>query len=289
MIKKLCVLLTLILFCGAKTGVTADNTLTWLEADAPPFYIFDGPYKGQGYQTLATDQLEKELSHYEHKHAEANMSRHYELFRSKAQVCALALYKKPEREEIAHFSIPSFITLPGVLVVSREKYEEFGGVNTVSLKKLLQEGEMVFGFNKKRSFGPAVDNLFAEYGTKDNLFEYEGQELSLNFFEMLERGRVDAFLGLPEEIVYQAERLGLKDNIMTLSIDENMQNKDGWVTYAACSKSEWGKKAIEDINKALIKLRPTEEYRAAYERWLDESSMEVYRKAYADVFAHAVE
>lgn len=289
MINKLFVLFNLLLLLGTTSSMATDNTLTWLEADAPPFYIFDGPYKGQGYQTLATNLLMHELSGYEHKQIKANMSRHYELFRNKAQVCALALYKKPEREEIAYFSIPSFISLPSVLVVSRDKYGKFGGVNTVSLKDLLLQGNVIFGFNKKRSFGPTVDNLFAKYGTRENLFEYEGQELSRNFFEMLERGRVDAFLGLPEEIVYQAERLGLKDKIMTLSIEENMQNRDGWVTYAACSKSEWGRKAINDINKVLMELRPTDEYRAAYERWLDQSSIDVYRKVYADVFVHATE
>ena len=277
------------LLMAAGSGIASENTLTWLEADAPPFYIFDGPYKGEGYQTLATHLLKKELPQYRHKHAEANLSRHYELFRNKAQVCALALYKKPEREEIAYFSMPSFLTLPAVLVVSREKFEQLGGVNTVSMRQLLREKKMVFGFNKKRSFGLAVDDLFKDYGTKDNLFEYEGQELSLNFFEMLERGRVDAFVGLPEEIVYQAERLGLKDKIRTLSIEENMHHKVGWITYAACSKSDWGKKAIADINKALGKLRPTEEYRAAYERWLDDSSKEVYRAAYGEVFVHAGE
>lgn len=260
----------------------ADNTLMWLEADAPPFYIFNGPLKGQGYQSVVTEILAKELPQYNHKHSLANMSRHYELFKSGAQACALALYKKPEREEIAYFSIPSFATLPGVLVISKKSYKAFGGKGEVSLGELLKKNKLIFGLNKKRSFGSTVDELFATYGTAQNIFEYEGEELSRNFFEMLGRGRVDAFVGLPEEIIYQAERLGLQDTIMTIAIEENMQDAIGAVSYVACSKSPWGKQAIEDINQVLVKLRPTKEYRGAYERWIGKESVERYRQLYQE-------
>lgn len=275
-----------LLLCMIFTSIPmafADDTLMWLEADAPPFYIFDGPLKGQGYQAVVTDLIAKELPQYEHKHSLANMSRHYELFKSGAQACALALYKKPEREEIAYFSIPSFATLPGVLVISKKSYQAFGGKDVVNLEKLLKENKLIFGLNKRRSFGSSVDELFATYGTAQNIFEYEGDELSRNFFEMLGRGRVDAFVGLPEEIVYQAERLGLQDTIMTVGIEENLNDAiGGAVCYVACSKSPWGKQAISDINRVLVKLRPTDAYRGAYERWIGKESVEQYRQLYKE-------
>ena len=90
--------------------------------------------------------------------------------------------------------------------------------------------------------------------------------------------------GLPEEAMYLAETIGIKDKIMTLNIAENQINHDASLTYVACSKNEWGKKAIENINKALLKVRPTESYRTAYERWLDPSSIEGFRKLYNEVF-----
>jgi hypothetical protein len=51
-----------------------------------------------------------------------------------------------------------------------------------------------------------------------------------------------------------------------------------------CTKNEWGKKAIDNINRILLEQRGTERYRAAYERWLDSSSIEGYRKLYKEVF-----
>jgi len=78
--------------------------------------------------------------------------------------------------------------------------------------------------------------------------------------------------------------MGFKDQIMILNIAENQNDHDASLTYVACSKTEWGKKTIDTINSVLLEQRPTEQYRAAYERWLDPSSLENYRQLYKDVF-----
>lgn len=113
---------------------------------------------------------------------------------------------------------------------------------------------------------------------------FEGAELSLNLFKMLIAGRIDALPGLPEEAMYLAETLGFKDQIMTLNITENQNDHSASLTYVACSKTPWGQKTIDAINTVLLKERPTQEYRAAYERWLDPSSIDNYRVLYDDVF-----
>lgn len=41
---------------------------------------------------------------------------------------------------------------------------------------------------------------------------------------------------------------------------------------------------IEKINKVLLEQRPTDRYRAAYERWLDADSLARYRSVYQEVF-----
>lgn len=71
---------------------------------------------------------------------------------------------------------------------------------------------------------------------------------------------------------------------MTLTIAENQKGYDGWLSYVACSKNEWGKEVIEKINRILLEQRPTDAYRGSYERWLDDSSLEPYRQLYKKVF-----
>lgn len=273
----------------APNGADAKEPLAWMEAVAPPFFIHEGAYKGQGYEDLITDILVESLPQYDHRHMQANISRHYQQWKQGENACSVGMFKTPERLEFTYFSIPSVFTLPTVLIIHKDRFAAFGGNKSVSLTKLLQDGKLVIGRSNNRSYGIEFDTALNTYGNKKNIFSYEGPELSLNLFKMLQAGRIDALPGLPEEAMYLAETMGIRDQIMTLSVEENQANKENWLSYVACSKTEWGKQAIESINKALLAQRPTEKYRAAYERWLDPSSIEGYRKLYQEVFLQITE
>ncbi len=262
----------------------AKESITWMEATAPPFFIHEGQYKGQGYEDLVTDILIKNLPQYTHTRTIANITRHYKEFELGHNVCNVGLYRTPEREKFMYFSLPSFFTYPTVLIIDKSKWPAFGNAKMVKLSDILKSNTLIIGRGENRSYGKFVDEILDKHGTNKNLFAFEGQELSLNFFNMLKLDRLDGLIGLPEEAMYQAERLGIRDQIMTIDIEENQGNPESWFSYVACSKTDWGKKVIEDINRVLIGQRPSDRYRAAYERWLDESSHEGYRKLYKDVF-----
>lgn len=289
--KKHALLLLIILLNCFAIGqpLRAQDTITWLEATFPPFIIHEGNYANQGYGDAVTDIITKRLGNYTHKRLKANISRHYRMFQNGENVCTVGLYKTPDRENFVYFSLPSFFTLPNVIVIKKAKYHKFGGKDMVSLVETLKKNNKVIGRSKNRSYGPNLDALLDAYGTDANVFEYEGDELSLNFFEMLKRDRVDGIIGLPEEVIYQAEKLGIRDQIITLGIIENQENLDAWLSYVACSKTPWGKKVIADINQVLMQERSKETYRSAYEHWLDESSIRTYRRAYDRFFVQVVE
>lgn len=255
-----------------------------MEAVAPPFYIHEGELQGQGYQDLITELIKKQLPGYEHQHMKANISRHYQQWKEGKQACGLAMFKTPERQEFAYFSIPSVFTLPTVLIVRKDRLDAFGCTESVSLTELLKSNEFVVGRSNNRSYGLEFDNTLNTHGNNKNIFAYEGPELSRNLFRMLLAGRIDALAGLPEEAMYLAEKMEVRDKITTIGIKENQVNHDASLTYVACSKTEWGKKTIKDINEVLLKLRPTEEYRAAYERWLAPDAINGYRKLYKEIF-----
>lgn len=277
-------LFTLVIVIIGSANIQAKDSITWMEAVAPPFFIHEGDLMGQGYEDLITELLAENLPMYDHNHMIANISRHYQQWQQGEKSCALAMFKTPEREEFAYFSIPSVFTLPTVLIIRKDNFDSFGGNNTVNLGQLLEEQKITIGRSDNRSYGVLVDDSLNHYGNENNIFSFEGSELSLNLFKMLIAGRIDALIGLPEEAMYLAETLGFKDQIMTIKIDENQNNYDASLTYVACSKTDWGKKTIDTINSVLLEQRPTERYRAAYERWLDPSSIENYRQLYNDVF-----
>ncbi len=260
------------------------DSISWMESTTPPFFIHEGGFKGQGYVETINNILIENLPEYDHTKTLANLSRHYQQWKQGEKFCAPSMYKTKEREQFVYFSVPSTFSLPIVLIINKENFLAFGGSKTVSLTSILQSNKFVIGRINNRSFGAEFDDTIDNYGTDKNVFVYEGDDLLGGLFKMLMAGRIDALPGSPEEAIYLAETLGIRDQIMTLNIEENQGDPEAYLGYVTCSKNEWGKTAINNINQVLLEQRGTERYRAAYERWLDPSSFEGYRKFYKEVF-----
>ncbi len=268
---------------------SAKDTIIWMEADAPPFFIHKGEFKGQGYEDIITDILVERLDQYNHKRVQASLTRYYQQWKQGEMACATGMYKTEERQKIAYFSIPNTFTLPPVLIIRKDKFEDFGGTKKIKLEEILKTHKLLIGRVDKRSYGKKFDAVLNSFGNKNNIQSFKGNELSRNPFKMLLAGRIDGLPGFPEEAMYLAETMGVADQIMTLTVEENPKDHAASLSAVACSKTEWGKKIIDEINLILLAERPTSRYRGAYERWLDESSIEGFRMLYKDVFLKIVE
>ena len=273
-----------LLILNVPVPAKAKEAVTWMEAAMPPFFIQSGGQQDQGYGDIITDIIQQGLVDYEHDTITTNITRHFYKFKQGEKVCSVGLYRTPEREEFMYFSMPSFLTLPPVLIIKKDGLSRFGNRTSVQLAEILGDKKLMVGMSKDRSYGTTTDDILRKHKGSGNILESTGQELSLNLFKMLLKGRLDGIVGLPEEALYQAEQLGIRDQLMTLTIEENQNGYEGWMSSVGCSKNAWGKAIIDKINEILRKQRPTERYRTAYERWLDTNSIEHYRRVYKDVF-----
>lgn len=267
---------------------SAKNSITWLEVNMPPYLIQEGPGKSEGYGNIVSSILQEHLPEYEHHTVVTNVIRHFDRFRKGEQVCSIGLYKTPEREAFMYFSIPSMLTMPAVLITTKEKQAEFRANESIKLEDVLKNTRFILGLSKDRSYGTTIDLILDKYQNRKNLVLYSGQELTANYFKMLMLNRLDGLVGLPDEAMYHAEKLGLRDRLATLIIEENQQDYSGWFCAVGCAKNAWGQGVIDRINQVLIEQRPTARYRAAYERWLDPAHLERYRTVYKEVFLQTV-
>lgn len=272
------------LSCTVPTSALAKDSITWMKASLAPFYLLEGDLKNQGYGDMAVQLMQENLPDYQHGIIEANIPRHIYKFKKGEKVCTAGLFRTPEREAFIEFSTPSFFTLPAVIITTRDKLANFGNAKRLRLNDVLDRDDLVIGHSKDRSYGVYLDEVLKKHTGKDNIFIFPGIELSHNLFKMMMLGRLDGLIGLPDEAMYQAELLGIRDKIVTITIEENQQGFASWLSAVGCTKNEWGKKVIGDINRALEKLRGEKQYRATYERWLDESSLHNYRLLYDEVF-----
>ena len=264
--------------------VMARDSVIWMEAEMPPYFIQSGPLQEQGYGDIISDILQERLTGYDHEEMVTNVTRHFYKFKQGEKVCSVGLYRTPEREEFIHFSIPSFLTLPAVIIINKDQWQKFGNRDSVRLEEILNNKELAIGLAKDRSYGQAVDQILGQHAGSKDIVEIAGQELSLNLFKMLMLNRVNGLIGLPEEALFHAEQMGIRDRVLTLTIEENQQGYDAWMCSVGCSNNEWGRTIIAEINRILLTERPTSRYRTAYERWLDSNSIGAYRKVYDAIF-----
>ena len=273
-----------VLLSSHAAGASARDTITWLETNMPPYSFIAGPLQRQGYGNVIADLIAAGLPEYDHRYLNTNVVRHFNRLQKGEKVCIIGLYKTPEREAFIEFSIPSMLTMPAVLAVRRDRLAEFNADPAVELAKLLQDKQISLGFSQDRSYGKILDLILRDPAWQEQLKSHSGQALPPHFLKMLMRNRLAGILGLPDEIRYLADTMGLKDEIALLPLMETGEDYSTWLCYTGCAKTEWGRAVIAKVNKVLLDLRPTEPYRAAYERWLDSHCRAMYRKVYDETF-----
>lgn len=261
----------------------AKDEITWLEVNMPPYLIQEGPHQGQGYGNVIGAILEQHLPEYDHHRLVANVIRHFDMFKRGDKVCSIGLYRTPEREAFLHFSIPSMMTMPAVLVVRKDHLHLYAGAQ-VSLAELLRNREFRLGLSSDRSYGTGLDVVLKQQQQVNSWVLFAGQELGENYLKMLLLDRLDGVLALPDEAMYHAGSMGIRERIALVPLSENQQNPAGWMCTVACSKNQWGREVIDRINEVLVRVRPTDPYRQAYERWLDANALDRYRNVYDTLF-----
>ena len=285
---RVILLAVLAIVFGTAFPAPAKDSITWMQVNMPPFFIHEGLERHRGYGDVVSAILQANLPNYDHHVMVTNVIRHFERFKQGEKVCSIGLYRTPEREQFIAFSIPSFLTLPAALVTTKDKAAAHGWTGSVRLDDVLHHPEFVLGLSADRSYGLRIDTLLKQHHDRFNLITYSGQELAANYFKMLLLDRLDGLLALPDEAMYQAKRLGIGDRLTVLSIEENQEGYEGWMCAVGCPNNEWGRGVIEQVNRILVEQRPTEQYKMAYERWLDPGSADRYRTLYRDVFLTTV-
>jgi len=281
----------LVLAAAVASPVSAGTTppgkrITWVTVDAPPLFILAGPNRGQGYGDRILDLLESEMGEYRHERVVANVGRHIYNLRAGQQVCSVGMFRSPERETIAWFSLPAFFTPPPALIVLKDLQGTLGGPGPVSLERLLADPAIRIGVAADRSYGPALDAVLEKYRGRRNLVVFSRQRLFSDLFAMVKAGRLDGVLGMPMEAWYHAARSGVADQVACQPLKEARQDRGEWFGYVACSRTEWGRQVIARIDAVLEKERKTTRYRSFFERWLKKGLLKSYRDRYDALFLH---
>jgi len=252
------------------------DEITWMVTNWPPYrYKENAVHKGYG--TEWDRLIQKELPEYKHKILIANYARIDKSFREKQNICAMGLYKNETREKHSYFTLPSEFYFPILIFMRKKTHQELGSPAILAFKSIVEDQERKLGIGNGRAYNSLIRQILDEHKGQKNIRTYSHSNIGMSLMRMLVKNRIDYHLEFLIEGKYLAEKIGARDKVVAVMI-ENLESP--LYAWTACSKSEWGLKARNAINRALLKVRPTEAYRSVFEKWLDPHLLPVYRKAY---------
>ena len=286
--KKKHILLWLIIvpfLLGPRYGC-AEDQISWIYLGFPPVHIEDGPLKGQGYGDFVLNLLIDNLDGYDHHRLKCNVARALAMLQNQEHVGHPAFLKRSDRDRYVETSIPAYVLIPnGVLALKGRLGSLTPYINRQGrflLDKAIEQSDLTVGISAERAYGQAIDETLARYKDHENIVvRFDGGLLLEKLVLMMNSGRIDYVIGYPMEGQYYAKLIGGHLDIVSIPV-EGMP--DYLLGYIGFPKNEWGRSVMSKVNAVLMKNRSTPAYRAAYEFWLDENSINRYRKYAEEVF-----
>jgi len=272
--KILLVLLVLLFAVSAKAD--DKKTITWVYLEYPPLYI-ENPDKDNdpsGIGRKAIDLIAKNMPDYDHIIQGIPFARILIKFKAGENIAFFGLCRNPEREKFIQYSIPCRLDTPNFLFIRRNELAKYGGGKPVSLKELFSKPDFNIVIKKGVSYGTTFDSIFAEH--KDRTYEVtslqHGQE-----YQMIALKRTDATIGAADGVFALKKLPELNEKLAILPIVEDM---DWAVCYVGLPKTIWGNEVRQQVNNALRKLIPTDEFYDIYKALVKQGMRDELRQRY---------
>ena len=131
-------------------------------------------------------------------------------------------------------------------------------------------------FIRDRSYSPTIDSMLSEYGTHENI-TVKPLNVSKLYRKLLIK-RIDYMVTEPNIAEYLRKIFDNEGITVVIPIKE-IENEYSF-RHVICSRNEWGRKVISDIDEILRKERSSPKYREIMEKWHDEASIEKIRNLY---------
>jgi len=270
-------ILILILLLGMLVAVPplhAKETVLWRVIDWPPFYILDGPNKGEGLYDQLIDIMAKKMPEYEHKRIVASTDRVRKEWEMGTNICHPSVIPG----EYSVHSVMNSILPTHRLIINESKAHLFKD-RTISLDTLLADKSLKGGITPSR-YSDAINKIVDKHLLSGNLAE---SPLYKNMIKMLLEDRIDYIIEYPVIVDYIARTTGLPNTTRSYHISET-ENAPFIFVVTGCTPNAWGRKMIERINTILKEEAQYPEFLSQRLYWFDRTDRteleEIYEAEY---------
>ncbi len=136
-----------------------------------------------------------------------------------------------------------------------------GSPESISINDMMKSKTLKGGLIKKRSYSEQIDNILIANEKPPGVSRHVVDIKRLVL--MLMHKRFDYTLEFPPGIDYVLANLTEDEKISDLVMVPLKEIGPFYYVYIGCTKNEWGKNVINDLNTSLKKLRHTIQYKDA--------------------------
>ena len=170
------------------------------------------------------------------------------------------------------------------IIVLNETNKKLNYPKEISMEKLLMDDKLIFG---------QITNMW-HYPIRIEKFEHQNNVLSISssaplssLLHMMQKGRIDWVFDHPVYVKWAntVTNVNSNENFITIKVKES-KNAPLLVGYFGCSKNDFGKKAIQDINKHITPKNVLQ-FRSLVQKWqLNDETLKSFKKLNKDFFGY---
>lgn len=229
-----------------------ERSITWALNVAPPFHVLDGLQAGKGMCDVLMQTVEHflpEVSFFSQVMPQTRVGLHFEQSRN---VCFPCMIKTPDHRPDVIQSEPTHVYPPHGVITSERMAARIirRHGNPVSLDGLLEDKQFRLGFPTGRRFGE-IHHLIEKHYEERELILISGENATLATLDLVQAGGLAYTIDYSSLITYYSEHVG--GDLVFLPIEENQG--DYVLGAIGCTNNEWGKQAIDTINRSLPEVR----------------------------------
>jgi len=247
----------------------AQDKISWYVNEWAPYNITRGKLKRKGINDRLVKHIHKFLPSYDIEWKNMSPMMLNKAFSNGDNICQLDLFKTPQREKIAYFTtFPTIIDAPLRLFIKAKDQQRLGFSGSVDMNEIVADKGLSASFVSGRSYNQVIDQAINSNDNRKIKSEESTKRVLKHFF----KGKSDYVVEYSAVMSYFKSTLKYKKDILSLPINGTEQYVLG---YAACSKSLWGKTAIDAIDAVLKEQRHSPEYKKILEQWHDARSKQL--------------
>ena len=162
-LQVLSIVMILNFFLGWAVQAEEKETILWLRPDFPPVYFIDGPNVGTGLGDRISTYIFHRLPEYRHIQRVSNFKRIIKTLSVGKKACSMTLLKNREREKVIIYSEQMLASPQNAIITLQHNRKAFAPFLTdsesVSLKALLLDSNLILGYSNGRSYSSKVDQI----------------------------------------------------------------------------------------------------------------------------------